>query len=246
MKPFASRSRRDGKAWVKLAIGIALMLGAIYLLLPSVSTPRWVHRRMSSQNNLKQIGLAMHNYYDTYGELPPAVVTGEDGTPLYSWRVLLLPYLEEKELYEQFDLQQPWSSEHNRALLDKMPSVYESPCSPDTPEVKGQTPYRAIVDSDAGRTVLKSTAGGSFREVTDGTSNSAMVIDDPARLVQWTKPEDIDALELLALTPIDENEIRCINVLLADASVRTIDEERRSELVPMVFCNDGRMTWGQP
>src|SRR5262249_57243764 len=71
--------------------------------------------------------MAMHNYQDDHGQLPPAVVYGPDGTPLYSWRVLILPYIEEQDLYKQFHLDEPWDSPHNLTLLERMPSTYKAP-----------------------------------------------------------------------------------------------------------------------
>ncbi|WP_165698967.1 DUF1559 family PulG-like putative transporter [Bremerella volcania] len=210
------------------------------LLVPAVYTPRSASRRMASANNLKQIGLAMHNYYDTYGTLPPAYVADAQGEPLYSWRVLLLPFIEEKKLYEQFHLDEPWSSDHNRKLLNKMPGIYESPFHPGSAEAKGKTPYRAVVDTREERTVLRPTKGRNFREVTDGLAFSALVIDDPVRLVEWTKPEDIDPLHLLALTQIGDNEMHGILVLMGDASYTFIGEANRDELIGMIYCDDGR------
>ena len=69
----------------------------------------------------------MHNYNGTYGRLPPAVVYGEDGKPLHSWRVLLLPFIEQQALYEEFRLDEPWDSPHNIALLPRMPLTYAPP-----------------------------------------------------------------------------------------------------------------------
>lgn len=241
MKSTRTSVRRDGNTWMELLVFVVIMIAVIAVLLPCVIHPRSAARRIGSQNHLKNIGLAMHNYYDEYGMLPPAYVTNDDGEPLYSWRVLLLPYLEEKELYDDFDLKKPWWSDHNRALIDRMPSVYESPFARDTPEISGQTPYRAIVDIHTERTVLMTTTGRSFAEVTDGTSNTAMVIDDPTRLVEWTKPEDIDPLELLALTPIGENDMNGILVLKVDGSVKFIGEQNRSELIGLIYCDDQRM-----
>lgn len=80
-------------------------------------------QRQRSLKNLKQILLAMHNYNDTYGHLP-ANICDKDGKPLLSWRVAILPFLEQEALYKQFRLEQPWDSEHNLKLLAKMPPVY--------------------------------------------------------------------------------------------------------------------------
>ncbi|HEY7310342.1 MAG TPA: sigma-70 family RNA polymerase sigma factor [Gemmataceae bacterium] len=80
-----------------------------------------------SRLNLKQLALAMHNYNDTYGRLPLAATTDKKGKALLSWRVALLPYLEEQELYKQFKLDEPWDSPHNKKLLSKMPAIYAPP-----------------------------------------------------------------------------------------------------------------------
>ena len=74
-------------------------------------------------NNLKQIGLAMHNYHDARGRLPAAYTVDKDGKPLLSWRVLILPYTEEAALYKEFHLDEPWDSEHNKNLIARMPAV---------------------------------------------------------------------------------------------------------------------------
>src|SRR5207249_2796575 len=80
-------------------------------------------RRTVSQNNLKQIGLAMHNYHDTYRHFPPQALTDKNGKPLLSWRVAVLPFIEQDNLYRQFKLDEPWDSEHNRKLLERMPKL---------------------------------------------------------------------------------------------------------------------------
>src|SRR5262245_14860206 len=81
---------------------------------------------MLASNNLKQVCIAMLAYHDEHGHLPPAVVRDRDGRPLYSWRVLILPYIEEDKLYKEFHLDEPWDSPHNLTLLPRMPKVYAS------------------------------------------------------------------------------------------------------------------------
>ncbi|HTU20905.1 MAG TPA: sigma-70 family RNA polymerase sigma factor [Gemmataceae bacterium] len=88
-----------------------------------------------SRLNLKKLALAMHNYNDTFNHLPPAAITDKKGKALLSWRVALLPYLEQQELYRQFKLDEPWNSPHNFKLLSKMPAVYAPP------GIKTRRPY---------------------------------------------------------------------------------------------------------
>ncbi len=74
---------------------------------------------------MKQFGLALHNYYDTNHCLPPAPLVDAKGKPLLSWRVAILPFLEQDNLYRQFKLDEPWDSEHNKKLISKMPKIYQ-------------------------------------------------------------------------------------------------------------------------
>jgi hypothetical protein len=145
------------------------------------------------QNNLKQIALAMHNYHDTYRGLPPPGITSlkrMDGKPLLSWRVAILPWIEQGPLYNEFNLDEPWDSPHNKKLIEKMPPIYA------IPGVKTKEPGRTHYQVFAGPGTpfeprrAQGMAGVRFAEITDGTSNTLMVVEaaDP---VIWTKPDDL-------------------------------------------------------
>src|SRR5205085_8095175 len=97
------------------------------VVMPAAAAAREAARRNQSANNLKQIAIAMYNYANDKGTLPPAIGLGPDGKTVHSWRVELLPYLDEEDLYKQYKLDEPWDSENNRKLLDKMPAVYLHP-----------------------------------------------------------------------------------------------------------------------
>src|SRR5205807_1964834 len=99
--------------------------------------------RMSSINNLKQIALAMRSYHDANGRFPPATVYSKDGKPLYSWRVLLLPYLPGTTLPDEFKLDEPWDSPHNNKLLSSMPQIFADPTMGSA--ASGQTVYEVFV-----------------------------------------------------------------------------------------------------
>ena len=107
---------------------------AIFMLLGTltgcaIGQAREAARRSQCKNNLKMIGLALQNYHDMYRSFPPAFVADENGKPMYSWRVLLLPHLEHAPLYKKYDLSQPWDSPANKAVLDNMPDVFACPSS---------------------------------------------------------------------------------------------------------------------
>ncbi|MGD9636218.1 MAG: DUF1559 domain-containing protein, partial [Pirellulales bacterium] len=158
----------------------------VALLLPAVQAAREAARRNQSINNEKQLILAMHNYHDTRKSFPAHASYSPDGKPLLSWRVQLLPFLGEGELYSQFKLDEPWDSEHNRALVAKMPAVFDNP----NVNAPGKTDYLALVGPHC---VMDGSAQGTnIRQITDGTSNTVIVVEaDADRAVEWTKPEDI-------------------------------------------------------
>src|SRR5207249_2954876 len=121
--------------------------------------------RRQGQNNLKQIGLAMHSYHDTYKHLPMHAIYSKDGkTPLLSWRVAILPYIEQNNLYMQFKLDEPWDSAHNKKLLEMMPKTYQMP------NVEGGQPSTTRYLAFTGKgTVFEGTKGIRIQDITDGT-----------------------------------------------------------------------------
>ena len=161
------------------------------LLLPAVQASREAARRMSSSNNLKQIGLAMHNYHAAYNQFPPAAITSASGEPLLSWRVALLPFMEEIELYNQFKLDEPWNSEHNILLMDKMPRVFSDPSLAIPPGIaNGLTNYHLAIGD---RLLINPTGKSRFAQVTDGTSNTIMSIaGNEESMRPWTSPDYLE------------------------------------------------------
>ena len=165
----------------------------ISLLLPAVNAAREAARRNASINNLRQIMLAILNYEAANRTFPPRAIQDKQGKPLLSWRVAILPYLEEMELYRQFHLDEPWDSEHNKKLIAQMPAVFDNPNLVEP----GKTNYLAPVGED---TVLADKPT-RVRDVTDGLSRTIVVLEvDADRAVEWTRPDDyeIDAKKPLA------------------------------------------------
>lgn len=183
----AAKIEQDGKTLqssARLKVDVATV-GV--LLAQSVRKTREAAARAQSSNNLKQIALAMHNYNDTYGHLPPQATYDKNGKPMLSWRVMILPFIEQQNLYKQFHLDEPWDSEHNKKLLAQMPKIYASPTDEKT--VKDHTTrYQGFFGKGAffdGKKPLRFP--GDFP---DGTSNTIMIVE-AAKAVPWTKPDDI-------------------------------------------------------
>ena len=149
---------------------------------------------------LRQIGDAFQKFESVHGAMPPAAIFSPDGKPLLSWRVALLPQLNETALYEQFELDQPWDSEHNRQLLAKMPAVY-APWRGLSAEPPHSTCYQVFTGQDApfnrqaGLVIKKDrslagTLGPKYTDFPDGTSQTFLVVE-ASEAVSWTKPVDL-------------------------------------------------------
>ena len=115
-------SARPGFTLIELLVVVSIVGLLTTLILPAVQSSREAARRTQCVNNLKQIGLAMHNYHATYDTFPPAGTVDAEGKPLLSWRVLLLPFLEQDALYRQFHLDEAWAStqEFGGRLMNSM------------------------------------------------------------------------------------------------------------------------------
>lgn len=210
--------------------------GVVGLLSPPLQAARKAAQRLQSSNNLKQLGLSLHNHYDTFDSFPPAATT-KDGKSLLSWRVQVLPFLDQVKLYNEFHHDEPWDSEHNLKLLEKMPSVFASPALHLKP---GHTAYLAPTGEGM---IFYGDQKAKISAITDGTSNTIMIVEANAdRAVPWTKPADL---------PIDvENPLAGLGdvydkagflALFADGSVRfitkTIDLKTLRHLFEMADGN---------
>lgn len=143
--------------------------------------------RMTAANNVKQVGIAMHNYLDTHGTFPLPGSLDPQKKPLLSWRVHLLPYLEQDALYRQFKLDEPWDSDHNKALIKQMPKVYSLSKNPDLMK-EGKT---TLVVPVGPNTIFPGGKPTRIADITDGTSNTILVVDvADEQAVIWTKPDD--------------------------------------------------------
>ncbi len=127
----------DSETFFWIVITIVLVLAGVYVLYPaqqgggSASPPS---TRMQCSNHIKQIAIAMNNYHDTLTKLPPAYTVDAEGRPLHSWRVLILPYIEQQELYERIRLDEPWDSPYNRQFHNVDIPQYRCPADQSRPQ----------------------------------------------------------------------------------------------------------------
>jgi hypothetical protein len=141
--------------------------------------------RTASTNNLKQLALALHNYESVNNKLPCDILD-KDGKQILSWRIQLLPYLEQAALYKQFKLDEPWDSKNNLPLLEKMPKVFSSPRV--KLKRKDYTVYQIF--SGPGALFNAGKTKYSIGNIPDGTSNTIFAVET-SKAVPWSKPADI-------------------------------------------------------
>ena len=188
------------------------------MLGPVVKKTQVDAQRKQLVNSMKQIGLGMHNFHDSIGYLPPQATVSETGKPLLSWRVFLLPYIEEHELYERFHLDEPWDSPHNIKLAAEIPFPYQSP---DLATSTGLT--RVMLPLGEGTAWKTDGPPIRFRNIINGTSNTIAAVRGPVdKAVVWTKPDD------LVLTGQDVvadavGDSKYLIALMFDGSVLTLD-----------------------
>jgi hypothetical protein len=194
-------------------------------------------RRTQCVNNLKQIGLAMHNYHSKHDSFPPAFTASKEGKPLLSWRVLILPYLEQEELYKQFHLDEAWDSPHNKTLISKMPAFYACPSGKKSTAADGKTSY---LTARGPATIFPGSTGIKIQEITDGTSNTIMVVDaNEDSAVTWTKPDDWTMPDPFDTKGLFGHHPGGTNALSGDGSVRFLRTMIDPKLWHDLFTRNG-------
>ena len=128
----------------------------------------------------------MHNYHSANNAFPKPAITDKEGKPLLSWRVAILPYIEQQELYNKFKLDEPWDSPHNKALLEGDAADLPLP-EPGQAPSRSRRPTRS---SSATGALFEKGQDVGIADVTDGTSNTLMVVE-AKEAVPWTKPDDL-------------------------------------------------------
>ncbi len=142
----------------------------------------------------------MHDFHDKNDVFPAHASYDEQGKPLLSWRVHILPYLGHDDLFAEFRLDEPWDSPHNRPLIAKMPDVFKSPGSklrdgdtcyvvPVSIDKKRQTIFS--IDQNTAKQAGRSCRGISVGEIRDGTVNTMLIVEvAPQKACTWTQPDD--------------------------------------------------------
>jgi len=232
-QPAESAPRKSGLPWIvilAICCVVLLVCGGILagLLLPAVSAAREAGRRAGCSNNLRQIGLAFQEYELKYGAFPSAAGAGQDGKPPMSWRIAILPLIDQNALYRQYDPKQPWNSPKNLGLVKQMPSFLR--CPSDSTPGDGETSYVMLTGPN--------TVGGppgspgvSPQQIMNGPSRTIVVVEVHGLKIPWTEPRDITLDELTARLRSGGRvaHISVFNAAMADGSVHNLPAQIDAE-----------------
>lgn len=228
---------------------IAGIVFVIPLLFPSMVYPRTWAARTQCKNNLKQIGLAFHNYYDVYQLFPPARIS----KPSKSWRVNLLPFMEGQELYEEYDESSAWDSPVNHPLTLTRVNSLMCPGRPQRTERNQQGQYLTSYTVPAGpQSIFDGSQQVGFRKIEDGLSNTLMVVESCGTDIVWSEPRDSvltkTAFSVNAGTGRIDRSSSLLSsyhrgmaqALLADGSVRAVGEQIDADVLQALISKSGR------
>jgi hypothetical protein len=229
-----ARLRGRSLAEVTLVIG---PVGAVGLLsvVTVVLLISELAARGTSRNNLEQLARAMYVYEDRHRRLPPPAIRGENGEPLLSWRVELLPFIGEEDLYNQFRRDEPWDSPHNIRLLERMPRIYASPNGKKTPQPYS-TFYQVFVGKGTPFEGPKGVSLGAFI-----VRSRTILIIEAGEAVPWTKPEDLPYDPDRPLPPLGGVLELYVQAAMADGSVEVFEKAypKEADLRAMITLNGG-------
>jgi prepilin-type processing-associated H-X9-DG protein len=232
------KSRRAFRI-VELMVVIGIIAVLIALLLPVMrrSAGPAAHRAMCV-NNLKQIALALLTYERAHGTLPPAYTVNSKGVPLHSWRTLILPYLEQRSLYQTIDLSKPWNDPANANARETAVSVFRCPVAAGP---LNTTTYLAIAGPNG---CLVPAKGRRLSEITDTHESTLMVIDAGAEnAVPWMAPVDADESLVLSIGPKTKlHHAGGTNACLVDGSVRFLKTNIRPSVRHALMTISGNDT----
>jgi len=194
-------------------------------------------------NNLKQIGLALANYEARYGCLPPAYIADESGKPMHSWRVLILPFLEEKGTYDLYDFDEPWDGPNNSKLLGRVPRIFQCPKQDRSGGQMTHTSYAVVVGPG---TMWPGDESVCSRDVTDGTSRTLLVVEVADSGIEWMEPRDLQIDKLAPnINPTSGQGIsgkhrdKGANVVFADGHYEYLPEDLTPEQIRAMLSRAG-------
>jgi Protein of unknown function (DUF1559) len=215
----------------------------VLLLVPATRSAPEAGKRTQCKNNLKQIGLAFHNYHDRYGSFPPAYTVDAEGNRLHSWRTLILPYLDQQLPYESIDISKPWDDPVNaKARLTEL-GCYRSPTVAKDIQ-PNQTTYLAVSSPES---CFPGSEPRCIADIKDGPENTIIVLDAvAANAVEWMAPHDMGGLtSRRQLVDEKAHHTGIIQVLMGDGTVRAISTNTNATTIEGLLTITGGETIGE-
>jgi hypothetical protein len=240
-----SPQRRSGHTTLANAIAwsvaglIGVVLLFVMLLPPACAIPRFVADRAQCRNNLRVLGIAMHSYHDAYGSFPPAYLADRNGRPMHSWRVLLLPFMDHRDLYQTYRFDEPWDGPHNQSLASRMPEGFHCPADTDS---RSNTSYFVVVGP---KTVFPGSKPVRIADIEDGTSNTILLVEAADSGINWLEPQDMSYVEAVrGINPksgwgiSSRHKERGAQVVLADGFATFLADETSVEQLRRLLERD--------
>lgn len=226
---------------LEIAIVPVVIIVVIAMMLPNVQRAREPARRTQCMNNLKYIGLALQQYHDVYGSLPPACTVDADGKRLHSWRTLILPFIDQIALYQKIDLSKAWDDPVNSEAAKTVIPNYSCTAAMGP---RNYAYYVAIVGPD---TCFPGEASRSLAELKDGPSQTLAVVEvNRENAVPWMSPMDVDEKYLLNIGPKSKlAHVGGIEVLFADGTVRFLSDKLKESTRRALMTADAHDTVGE-
>lgn len=191
-----AKSLRTAKVQAAVAGGLVLLVA---LLASAAQRAREEARRICCLCPLKQLILGLHNYHTTYGCFPPAYIADRNGKPIHSWRVLVLPFVDEAALYKQYNFNEPWNGPNNRKLLAARPRIFSCASHWNVAQQgDAATDYVAVLGRDA---AWQGAAPRKFDDFHGKAGGTILLVEAVDAGISWTQPSDLDLDHLPAAAP---------------------------------------------
>jgi prepilin-type processing-associated H-X9-DG protein len=233
-----------GQRILQASVVVAIIAVLVALLLPAQRGRNGAQRSVC-KNNLKLIGLALHIYHDDFGNFPSAYIPDIYGNPMHSWRVFLLPHLDQAPLYNQYRFDEPWDSAHNRQLGEAGLPVFTCPTDADGDRMKRRrfdTSYVAVIGD---RTAWQGARPTALRDFKDGTSNTLLVVEVANSGIHWMEPRDLHVSQMASKINaksgqgVSSRHQGVAYALMADGSVRSLSDTMSENVLQSLLTING-------